>query len=106
MQQVNQFVDHLLTENEKFNLTAVRNKEDAYMRHVQDSFALLEALKAHVSEVEPTSGAEKEGCIHSVRLIDVGSGPGLPGILLAIAQPEWQVWFSCPSCTWLFGPSC
>jgi 16S rRNA G527 N7-methylase RsmG len=78
--QLDMYIDFLLTENTKFNMTAVRNKIDAYTRHVQDSLALLQALEG----VDVTSSARE-------KVMDVGSGPGLPGIILAIARPDWQV---------------
>lgn len=34
VQRVDHFLEHLLAENERYNLTAVRNKEDAYVRYV------------------------------------------------------------------------
>jgi 16S rRNA G527 N7-methylase RsmG len=40
MQQVSQFVDFLLAENEKYNLSAVRTKDDAYLRYVHDHSAV------------------------------------------------------------------
>jgi 16S rRNA (guanine527-N7)-methyltransferase len=49
-------------------------------RHVEDSLALLPVIEAHAA---PTKGSE------TLRMIDVGSGGGLPGLLLAIARPEW-----------------
>lgn len=59
---------------------AVRSREEAMSRHVEDSLALLPVLEAHAS---PAKGSD------ALTLIDVGSGGGLPGLLLAIARPEW-----------------
>ena len=60
--------------------TAVRDRDEAMLRHVEDSLALLPSIEGHAED------AAKDG---PLRLIDVGSGGGLPGLLLAIARPEW-----------------
>jgi 16S rRNA (guanine527-N7)-methyltransferase len=70
------FVDHLrLIEkwNRIHNLTAVRETEQMVVLHLLDSLSLL-----------PHLGAART-------LADVGTGPGFPGIPLAIARPELQV---------------
>lgn len=59
---------------------AIRTREEAMSRHVEDSLALLPVLEAHAV---PVRGSD------TLRLIDVGSGGGLPGLLLAIARPQW-----------------
>ena len=58
--------------NRAYNLTAVRDVEEMVSRHVLDSAA-----------VAPY--------VHGPTLLDVGAGPGLPGLVLAIMKPELQV---------------
>ena len=66
------FRDLLLKWNKTYNLTALRDPAQAISHHLLDSLAIL-----------PHIGAGK--------LLDVGSGGGLPGIPLAIARPELAV---------------
>ena len=62
----------LLRWNRTYNLTAIRDPDEMVVRHLLDSLAMH-------PHVQP--GA----------LADLGTGPGLPGIPLAIAKPELQV---------------
>ncbi|RUO69671.1 16S rRNA (guanine(527)-N(7))-methyltransferase RsmG [Idiomarina ramblicola] len=55
--------------NKAYNLTSVRNPKDMLTRHIMDSLAIRDYL-------------------HGQRFIDVGTGPGLPGLPLAIAEPD------------------
>lgn len=64
--------DLLLKWNRTYNLTALRDPEQAISHHLLDSLAILPWVR--------------EGS-----LLDVGSGGGLPGIPLAIAKPGLQV---------------
>lgn len=62
----------LLKWNAAYNLTSVRDPEQMVVRHVLDSLGIL-------PHVQGTS------------LIDVGTGAGLPGFVLALVRPELQV---------------
>ena len=66
------FRDLLLKWNKTYNLTALRDPEQAISHHLLDSLAIL----PHVGDGP---------------LLDVGSGGGLPGIPLAIARPDLSV---------------
>jgi 16S rRNA (guanine527-N7)-methyltransferase len=68
-------LDALLEANERFNLTAIREPTEAWVRHVADSLSLI----PFVSEAGATS------------VVDLGTGGGFPGIPLAIAMPDVQV---------------
>lgn len=71
----------LLTKwNKTFNLTAIRDPAEMVTHHLLDSLAVLPVL-------EKSALAGRQG----FRLADVGSGAGLPGLVLAIARPDWQV---------------
>jgi 16S rRNA (guanine527-N7)-methyltransferase len=70
------YLELLLQTNQKFNLTAVRESDEAWRRHVVDSLTLLPGL---------------EDMRDGGRLVDVGSGGGLPGIPLAICLPACEV---------------
>lgn len=62
----------LLKWNAAYNLTSVRDPEQMVVRHLLDSLGIL-------PHVQGTS------------LIDVGTGAGLPGFVLALVRPELQV---------------
>jgi len=66
------FRDLLLKWNKTYNLTALRDPEQAIAHHLLDALAIL----PHVG---------------TGTLLDVGSGGGLPGIALAIARPDLAV---------------
>jgi 16S rRNA (guanine527-N7)-methyltransferase len=65
----------LLSWNQKFNLTAIRDVEGIRVKHFLDSFSCVLAWKANPP----------------ARLIDVGTGAGFPGIALKILYPSTRV---------------
>jgi 16S rRNA (guanine527-N7)-methyltransferase len=58
--------------NKAYNLTAVRDPEEMIRRHLLDSLSIIPHVKGD-------------------RILDVGTGPGLPGIPLAICFPEKEL---------------
>jgi 16S rRNA (guanine527-N7)-methyltransferase len=72
------YLDLLQKWNRVYNLTAVREPAEMLTHHLLDSLAAIAPLKRH-------TGAE------AARLLDVGSGGGLPGVVIAITCPEITV---------------
>ncbi|KAI3785749.1 hypothetical protein L1987_44874 [Smallanthus sonchifolius] len=83
-QQVQLYVDALLDWNQKMNLTAVRDANDVMDRHIEDSLAIIPPIQ---SSYISNCGSS----IEKLNLVDVGSGAGLPGLILAIACPDWEL---------------
>ena len=67
----NRYINLLAKWNKAFNLTAVRNIDEMLNRHLVDSLSIAQYIEG-------------------ARFIDVGTGPGLPGIPLAILFPNKQ----------------
>lgn len=65
--------------NRIYNLTAIREPARMVSHHLLDSLAVLPALDALVADVA------------APRLLDVGSGAGLPGLPIALARPGWRI---------------
>jgi 16S rRNA (guanine527-N7)-methyltransferase len=66
--------------NKVYNLTAVRDPQEMLTHHLLDSLAAVAPLRRQVA----TLG-------QGVRLLDVGSGGGLPGVVFAICCPDVDV---------------
>lgn len=79
------YLEQMLRWNRTYNLTAIRDPEAMRVQHLVDSLAIVPVLRAHLAQ-----GAEA-GARDGMRVMDVGSGGGLPGVVLAIVHPEWQV---------------
>jgi 16S rRNA (guanine527-N7)-methyltransferase len=73
--------------NKVYNLTAIRQPEDMLRQHLLDSLAALPALAQEAALLASSTASPPQ----PVSVLDVGSGAGLPGVVLAIARPDWQV---------------
>ena len=65
-----------------YNLTAVRDPAEMMTHHLLDSLAAVAPLRLHLSNVGLGQGR---------RLLDVGAGAGLPGVVIAICCPDVAV---------------
>lgn len=69
-----QYLDLILEKNKSINLTAIKNRDEAIIKHLKDSLfitSLSEYIKADT-------------------VIDIGTGAGFPGAILAIESPKKQ----------------
>jgi 16S rRNA (guanine527-N7)-methyltransferase len=79
--QLLDFMDLLRRWNGVYNLTAVRDPLGMLRQHLLDSLSILPALNRYRAD-----WARKQPAIDSLlKILDVGSGGGLPGVVLAIA---------------------
>jgi len=76
--QLNKLLDYvaLLSKwNAVYNLTAIRDPRQMLIQHILDSLSIV----PHLAPLGPSS------------VLDVGSGGGMPGIVLAIVLPDWTI---------------
>ena len=79
-----------------YNLTAVRDPQEMLTHHLLDSLSVVAPLRRQLaalqserqggSSSDPDSGSQRK-----FTLLDVGSGAGLPGVVIAITCPDIQV---------------
>ncbi len=71
MERLERFITMLQAENARQNLVSARSLEEVWQRHIADSLQLLELAG-------DAGGA----------WLDLGSGAGMPGLVIAIARPD------------------
>jgi 16S rRNA (guanine527-N7)-methyltransferase len=70
-QQLIHYLELLVQWNQVYNLTAIREITEMVPKHVLDSLAILPYLQG-------------------TTILDVGTGAGIPGLVLALACPQWH----------------
>ena len=75
------YVRELSKWNRIYNLTAIREPDQMLVQHVFDSLAVVPEMRNKLYKYT----------VSKVSVLDVGSGAGLPGVILAIANPSWSV---------------
>jgi 16S rRNA (guanine527-N7)-methyltransferase len=75
---LSRYLDLMQHWNAAYNLTAVRDRQAMRSHHLADCLAIVPALRRW----QPAG---------VVRALDVGSGGGLPGVLIAVLLPHWRV---------------
>jgi 16S rRNA (guanine527-N7)-methyltransferase len=84
-QQVDQLLAYqamIVKWTQVYNLTSVRDPAEMMTHHLLDSLAAIPALQRHLQSTGLEQGS---------RLLDVGSGAGLPGVVIAICCPTVSV---------------
>jgi 16S rRNA (guanine527-N7)-methyltransferase len=77
--QLEAYLGLLARWNAAYDLTGLRDPAQMRSHHLADCLAVVEPLRRRLGE-----GA-------AARILDVGSGGGLPGVVLAIVEPAWDV---------------
>jgi 16S rRNA (guanine527-N7)-methyltransferase len=67
--------------NKVYNLTALREQESILTHHLLDCLSIVPLLRTWAYARDLATPA----------VLDVGSGAGLPGLVLAICQPDWPI---------------
>lgn len=73
------FLEYLQTEAKHYNLTAINDMGEMVRRHVLDALLPFTLPECPVAVTQP------------LKVMDIGSGNGIPGLAAAIAFPDWQV---------------
>jgi 16S rRNA (guanine527-N7)-methyltransferase len=74
--------------NKVYNLTAIREEGEMLTHHLLDSLAVIAPLKRHFKTLGDGLQANTDV---ACRLLDVGAGAGLPGVIVAICCPHISV---------------
>lgn len=74
LEKLETYYQLLVTENQKYNLTAITNKEDVYLKHFYDSLTITKIIN-----------------LTNQSICDIGTGAGFPGLVLKIIFPNLKV---------------
>lgn len=89
LSRLGKYLAMLLEANTRFNLTAITDPPQAWIKHIFDSLTLLPHLVS-IATGETECQRTTPGAAETTQVIDIGSGGGLPGVPLAIVMPALQ----------------
>ena len=75
LKDLEKYKDLLIEYNQKFNLTAIKTEEEIYLKHFYDSLTLAKCI-------------DLKG---NLKLLDIGTGAGFPGLVLKIFYPDLDI---------------
>ena len=75
--QILRYLDGLLLWGKAYNLTAITDPDEALVKHIFDCMAIIPMLP-FVTQSNKS-------------LLDIGTGAGLPSVILAILKPDWHI---------------
>jgi len=78
LEQLDVYQKHVLEVNKHMNLTAITNNVDFVIKHIIDSLTILPFLPILSNALD-------------IKLVDIGTGAGFPGMVLAIMRPDLQI---------------
>ena len=73
VEQLDKYCDLLLEYNKHTNLTAIKDKESVYLKHFYDSLTINKYIEKNA------------------QVLDIGTGAGFPGMVLAITRPDLNI---------------
>jgi 16S rRNA (guanine527-N7)-methyltransferase len=79
------YMDWLHKWNKVYNLTALRHPDEMLSHHLIDSLTAVDPLQRHIASQRQQGALPQTDPVH---VLDVGSGGGLPGVVLAICLPD------------------
>ncbi len=71
------YLDNLLLWTKAYNLTAITAPRDAFIKHILDCLAIISDLPFYDKS--------------NMSVLDIGTGAGLPAVVIAIMRPDWQI---------------
>lgn len=74
-QKIKTYYRELITWNKKMNLTRITETTDFIIKHVIDSLMVEKLIDVN----------------HNAKIVDIGTGPGIPGIILSIKRPDLKM---------------
>jgi 16S rRNA (guanine527-N7)-methyltransferase len=101
----NRYYELLTEKNAVMNLTAISGEAETARLHILDSLAVIAALNDNATNTAqeasllrnnsksaaPATSPLRGNKLSGKQMIDIGSGAGAPGLIIAIAQPELRV---------------